>query len=156
MTAPKTGRKTVYNGIGMRSRLEAGFAAWLDKHKFEWEYEPHAFASENGQYLPDFRLDNVQVAGAAPTRVWLEVKPSNWWDKDYHLSKAMAVIYETDTSALRVLQMRGGGPLLHLGVDNWVPLSWVYLNDGHDVRVGLAVPLLEPDLPWPGKFWEAA
>ena len=29
MTSQMKGRKTVYKGITMRSRLEAGFAAWL-------------------------------------------------------------------------------------------------------------------------------
>lgn len=78
-------RPTIYNGIQMRSRLEAGYAAWLDKWKFDWAYEPSAFATEHGQYLPDFRLNDVPVAdpGAErfiPQTVYVEVKPASFWD----------------------------------------------------------------------------
>ena len=51
-----TPRPTVYKGVAMRSRLEARFAAWLDVLDLTWEYEPCAFGSEDGQYLPDFRV----------------------------------------------------------------------------------------------------
>jgi hypothetical protein len=47
-------RPTVYRGIQMRSRLEAGFAAWLDRREFTWSYEPRCFAIATSQYLPDF------------------------------------------------------------------------------------------------------
>lgn len=51
-------RPTTYNGIKMRSRLEARFAAWLDNHHSDWmwRYEPRCFASQAGQYLPDFLI----------------------------------------------------------------------------------------------------
>lgn len=49
-------RPTTYSGIPMRSRLEARFAAFLDNADFDWEYEPRAFGSPSGQYLPDFRV----------------------------------------------------------------------------------------------------
>jgi len=50
-------RPTMYDGIQMRSRLEATFAAFLDRHAIPWEYEPRAFAgAAGGQYLPDFLL----------------------------------------------------------------------------------------------------
>lgn len=52
-------RPTTYNGIAMRSRLEAAFAAFLDRHGFAWQYEPRAFASAAGQYLPDFQISDV-------------------------------------------------------------------------------------------------
>lgn len=74
-----TARPTVYKGIQMRSRLEAGFAAWLDREHLTWEYEPCAFATEAGQYLPDFRLSNVNVVGMLGTRtVYAEVKPDSF------------------------------------------------------------------------------
>lgn len=49
-------RRTTYMGIAMRSRLEAGAAAWLDEEGLTWRYEPQAFADRSGQYLPDFEI----------------------------------------------------------------------------------------------------
>jgi hypothetical protein len=63
-------RPTTYCGIQMRSRLEAQFAAYLDNVGFEWTYEPRAYASRSGVYLPDFEVD---VRGMAP--MFVEVKP---------------------------------------------------------------------------------
>lgn len=67
-------RPTVYNGIRMRSRMEARVAAYLDRCGFPWEYEPEAYGSPDGQYLPDFvmRWDDgaamhLDVKGAHPT-----------------------------------------------------------------------------------------
>lgn len=62
-------RRTMYSGIAMRSRLEAKFAAWLDGHGIEWEYEPECFADPSGQYLPDFRFRSTEGH-----RVYVEVK----------------------------------------------------------------------------------
>lgn len=67
-------RPTVYKGIQMRSRLEAGFAMWLDEEGLIWEYEPKAFAGERGQYLPDFAVE-MSVDGAAPRTGYIETKP---------------------------------------------------------------------------------
>ena len=53
---PMWGRPTLYKGIRMRSRLEATWAAHFDAVGTPWEYEPLAFANEDGQYLPDFRV----------------------------------------------------------------------------------------------------
>lgn len=66
-----TARPTLYNGVQMRSRLEAAFAQYLDEHGFPWSYEGTAYASPRGQYVPDFSTidpDNGQVT------FW-EVKP---------------------------------------------------------------------------------
>jgi hypothetical protein len=43
----------------MRSRLEAGFARWLDVSGVKWEYEPFALSGDHGQWLPDFHLHDV-------------------------------------------------------------------------------------------------
>ncbi|MBV8487883.1 MAG: hypothetical protein JO161_06355 [Planctomycetaceae bacterium] len=77
------GRPTSYKGILMRSRIEARFAGWLDRNRFDWEYEPLAFADEWGDYLPDFRVDGIPAAlgldntsAACPTSpAYVEVKP---------------------------------------------------------------------------------
>jgi hypothetical protein len=63
-------RPTTYNGVKMRSRLEARFAGNLDRLETRWEYEPRAFASGKDQYLPDFLVES----GAA-YRCYIEVKP---------------------------------------------------------------------------------
>lgn len=55
MSATYQARPTLYKGVRMRSRLEALYAAWLDNHQLDkWTYEPMAFGSPDGQYLPDF------------------------------------------------------------------------------------------------------
>lgn len=77
-------RATTYNGIRMRSRLEASFAQWLDSLSLEWEYEPMCYANETGQYLPDFIVKNVNVLFDEPDikDLVIEVKPSNWPTKE--------------------------------------------------------------------------
>jgi hypothetical protein len=66
-------RPTTYNGIQMRSRLEARVAAWLDSLGLEWTYEPKAFASAKGQYLPDFEI-HMNASAILRRPVFLEVK----------------------------------------------------------------------------------
>jgi hypothetical protein len=63
-------RPTIYNGIQMRSRLEANVAQrLLDAfHAGRWAYEPECFASADGQYLPDFHADDLG---------YIEVKPDS-------------------------------------------------------------------------------
>lgn len=31
----------------------------LDRQGWEWAYEPDCFAGEGGQWLPDFRVENI-------------------------------------------------------------------------------------------------
>lgn len=65
-------RPTTYDGIQMRSRLEAQWAANWDSRKLDWSYEPQCFATASGQYLPDFamrvpgesRLTFIEIKGA--------------------------------------------------------------------------------------------
>ena len=71
-------RPTTYLGIPMRSRLEARFAAFLDNAGFDWDYEPGAYASRVGQYLPDFRIRDagarsdlyVEIKGTVDKAIW--------------------------------------------------------------------------------------
>lgn len=72
------GRPTIYNGIRMRSRLEARWAAQFDEHKdlgwiFDWQYEPRCFANKTGEYLPDFRIERND---GQP--VYIEIKPFSY------------------------------------------------------------------------------
>ncbi len=67
------GRATLYKGISMRSRLEADFAASMDRSGCTWKYEPKCFASEQGQWLPDFQVWNS--ADLDGRGVLIELKP---------------------------------------------------------------------------------
>src|SRR6266545_2192748 len=71
-------RPTVYDGIRMRSRLEAKFAATLDRvyGRGSWTYEPRCFASQDGQYLPDFEVHRTKT-GPAKFPHFIEVKPTS-------------------------------------------------------------------------------
>lgn len=69
-------RPTIYNGIQMRSRLEAAWAEQFDALGFGWTYEPFAVATRTGQYLPDFRLEIPGV----DVPVFAEVKPGVYLD----------------------------------------------------------------------------
>ena len=44
--------QTTYQGVKFRSQLEARWAAWFDKNRIQWEYEPTRFQN----WLPDFRI----------------------------------------------------------------------------------------------------
>lgn len=67
-------RPTTYKGIQMRSRLEADYAAALDRDGEKWEYEPTCFAGPDGQWLPDFRIGHDSI--------YTELKPAHLiaWD----------------------------------------------------------------------------
>jgi hypothetical protein len=78
-------RPTVYKGIKMRSRLEAAYAEQFDAFGWEWQYEPQCFATDEGQYLPDFRLQ-IYPDTWVRRHLYVEVKPltsaaiSKGWD----------------------------------------------------------------------------
>lgn len=75
-------RPTVYAGVMMRSRLEASFAQYLDKNRWNWEYEPLCFAGPAGQYLPDFRILFDDQPGSG---IYVELKPTiefAWADRN--------------------------------------------------------------------------
>jgi hypothetical protein len=63
-------RPTLYKGIKMRSRLEADYAATLDRDGCSWEYEPTCFAGENDQWLPDFGIAHHDM------HTYVELKPA--------------------------------------------------------------------------------
>ena len=52
---------TAYGGIRFRSKLEAGWAEFFDRHRIEWAYEPEGFAFEGVCYLPDFYLPEIKT-----------------------------------------------------------------------------------------------
>ena len=92
-----TARPTTYNGIKMRSRLEATVASHLDRWGYDWRYEPRAFASPDGQYLPDFELWND-----LGLRTVVEVKGAMLEDP-YAVLDRMEIVWATEPKALLVL-----------------------------------------------------
>jgi hypothetical protein len=167
-------RPTVYDGIRMRSRLEAGYAAWLDQNGLEWEYEPCAFAGDGRPpYLPDFRLRDVPVLGRAkPATVYVEVKPPYWfWAPQFDhldnpvrwLAERMSTIYRSEPDALVIYEVLGvedAGRAPHvtvIGLDPEHPrrlgtsAAW---SVGPAGEVGLARPLSRNDCPCPPGWWK--
>jgi hypothetical protein len=61
----------------MRSRLEATVAAWMDAHKWQWDYEPRAYAaSGQRQYLPDFEISKLEDDRPLGRPFFMEVRPT--------------------------------------------------------------------------------
>lgn len=85
-------RPTTYRGVPMRSRLEASFAAGLDDIETPWTYEPRAFASQAGQYLPDF---DVSANGVS---AYIEVRPT--LEAALSALERMQIIWESEPQAL--------------------------------------------------------
>jgi hypothetical protein len=106
-------RPTTYRGIPMRSRLEARVAAYLDVDGSPWEYEPRAFASRRGQYLPDFL-----VTDDAGRRVYIEVRPT------VHRARSaldqMPIIWASELDAWLMILI----PDLHLAVVATRYIAW--------------------------------
>jgi hypothetical protein len=156
-------RPTTYNGIEMRSRLEAGFAAWLDRHQMKWKYEPRAYASPAGQYLPDFQIDRVPVLGQPPQTVYVEVKPASVEVPvvvDHPLVARLAIIWASEPDAVLIVA-RPGNPLTRVhrvagGEGSVVGLQsyrWArVVFPGAEVKLGL-VHVHAPE-PWADGYWE--
>jgi len=53
---------TIYNGVQLRSRMEAKCAHLFDTLKWKWEYEPHSFMLPSGiNYRPDFWIEELAM-----------------------------------------------------------------------------------------------
>jgi hypothetical protein len=89
VSAPLKARPTVFNGIPMRSRLEARYAARLGDPRY-WTYEPRAYADATGQYLPDFELGDVGH--------FIEVKPTH--ELAWNAAKRARIIFSSVPDAL--------------------------------------------------------
>jgi hypothetical protein len=155
----------------MRSRLEAGYAQWLDSWGCKWEYEPCAFASESGQYLPDFLLPELRLSWRKePVRGYIEVKPTREAAGDA-LIRQMLVIRESEPDALLFVQYPHQAfppdplhaciykvshlpPVGHV----WQRMPWVQApgSDADCQMPRLMVGNLIPDSagPWSGDYWK--
>ena len=63
-----------YNGIRYRSTWEANYVKWLEMKGYHFKYEPQRFYSEDGSYLPDFWVDELNS--------YVEIKGFLGRDKD--------------------------------------------------------------------------
>lgn len=107
-------RPTVYKGIRMRSRLEARMAAELDSYGNPWRYEPCAYASERGQYLPDFVVD-------MPTKSFIEVRATQ--ERAAEAMPQMEIILESEPAAWLLAVVPGTGAYVNEASDRewyWV------------------------------------
>lgn len=131
-------RPTAYKGIQMRSRLEARYAAWLDHWRFQWEYEPRCFASELGQYLPDFVIHDVAVLGSeAATRqdVYVEVKPTVALFQPSELLRCQEIIAATHAGAVLILETERNGMFMPCW-GNVATGAWTY-SDGPTISAAI-------------------
>lgn len=127
-------RPTTYRGTRMRSRLEAGFAMWLDQMGFTWAYEPECFATERGQWLPDFRVDvgcvwhDIEGQLRSARRVYVEVKPASFTvAESRRLRTRMAALHDSIPDAAAVLVQDGTSPAVVLEDGRQLePLDWTW------------------------------
>lgn len=82
-------RPTIYNGIEMRSRLEARWAHIFDRLGWDWTYETHAYGTNytSDQYLPDFRVTDRNFL------TFIEIKPPIDDDKILVARRKMEIIW---------------------------------------------------------------
>lgn len=95
----KNARPTTYNGIKMRSKLEADFAVILDKYDLKWEYEPfkitilpgfkyldwHGKFTQAVVYTPDFVINNDVI-----------IEGKGWSNDAYPLRRKLLLKYLVD------------------------------------------------------------
>jgi hypothetical protein len=166
-------RKTIYKGIEMRSRLEAGFAQWLDQEIMDWSHEPFAVASESGQYLPDFLVRNLYyVAWGRVVPTFVEVKPDSFSlasSEGNRLLRSLSLVAESAPGSFLVVvqpktvtQVFAGcgegcveehGPYGHSEPRWGGQLRWVAIAIPTS-PVGLARLLPDAALPWAGEYWK--
>jgi hypothetical protein len=156
-------RPTTYEGSQMRSRLEADYAASLDRMGRRWAYEPQCFASAAGQWLPDFGSDWGSDDGQ-PYAYLTEIKPAGMLEQmiaqrssgddltkvtDYidEILKRMEIALASQPCAiLELVFWRYGGPA-YMTFLNVRGLAWTVSTP--DWPLGLPGPI------WPGMGqWE--
>lgn len=106
---------TTYNGIKMRSRLEASFAQALDSFGIEWVYEAEGFDIDGVWYLPDFWIPKfkafVEVKGVLDDSV----------EKPRRLSGLIGDrrVFLATPEHVASWQISESPQLLHLSTDAW-------------------------------------
>ena len=122
-------RPTVYNGIKMRSRLEAKFAATLDAVGERWAYEPNCFASPDGQYLPDFAVVSDGVER------YIEIKPGYLADDLEAIRKIqirMEIIWASEPDVTLDLHFPETGDLYRAGYQG---SPWLHADHEYEIPI---------------------
>jgi|SRR5882724_1795397 len=134
-------RPTLYKGIRMRSRLEADFAAFLDRAGADWEYEPVCFAGPAGQWLPDFR------AAFDGKRIYFEVKPASLpGDQIDPTLERMTVVWLTEpTAVLHLVLWPFGEPRSSCSI-----MGTPRDGEGDDDPIWWLAEGDDDVIPWPG------
>lgn len=139
-------RKTVYKGITMRSRLEADYASALDRDGQSWQYEPECFAGPDGQWLPDFRIDD---------RTYVELKPAYLIEWD---TRELDDVYDRVDKILRQMSVVWlSKPEAHLQLVFWsygldqvqAPLA-IAGSSGGPIWSASTPSTLDVPMLWPG------
>ena len=129
----------------MRSRLEADYARWLDQKGYDWQYEPQCFASENGQYLPDFLVED-----RTGEQEYVEVKPltgspaqpyKNFREVDPLLERMTIIWASKPNAALSLFLWQFGDDILSSCHIRWVPAVALWLA---------TLPGSKVSMIWPG------
>lgn len=111
-----TARPTVYQGVQMRSRLEARFASFLDAAHVAWTYEPRAYRGKAGEYLPDFQIGD---------RTFIEIKPAFEHDSELHKAQWQAI-----NKADQILTEAVPAAWLWIVRSNGFSFGWAVVGDG--------------------------
>jgi hypothetical protein len=120
-------RPTIYKGIQMRSRLEALFASTFDHLGWKWEYEPRAYASTAGQYLPDFLVDWPSKGSTEIYPMYVETKGGIFNGQEIQkFLKRMEIILESEPDARLLLVLDTMGLALERGLTTGKGDAWVF------------------------------
>ena len=137
---PMKARPTTYKGVRMRSRLEAGFAQWCDEIGLPWEYEPECFATEEGQYLPDFLLPAVWVLWEdIRLDLYVEVKPG-------HLGAEHEALFDRWSRIIKATKPESLFTVIWPSQSGY-DFPWVATPQGP--ALGRRLPQ-----PWQGEWWK--
>ena len=72
-------KPAIYNGIPMKSTLEAQTARALSRIGVDWTYERDRFADDEAFYTPDFHVPSIAVLGAdlyTINELYVETRPN--------------------------------------------------------------------------------
>lgn len=88
--------ETEYRGYKFRSRLEARWAVFFDRMRYDWTYEPEGFELPSGRYLPDFFIKDFKV--------YIEIKPKKPEGRD------LVVLEEMSAAGMNIMLFYGDDP----------------------------------------------
>lgn len=76
--------ETHYAGFRFRSRMEARWAVFMDALSIPYQYEPEAYQTKAGKYLPDFYIPHIDM--------FMEVKSPEAGERDYNKIRGLTRI----------------------------------------------------------------